>query len=74
MPEFVPDTDDVMIDVDREDELNAGKITEVKKFTVLRLNQKHGLDAAEISQQLKLNRVEVEQALAEFQKQSPIFR
>ncbi|MBD9541302.1 hypothetical protein IB276_17745 [Ensifer sp. ENS04] len=64
-PKLLPDTEDVMIDIDHIDRQSEGQITDVKKFTIRRLATKHGLSPSDIAQQLKLDENDVRMVMSQ---------
>jgi hypothetical protein len=59
-----PSSDDVLIDIERFDAENRGKMTDVKKFTIRRLHEKHGVSVEKITVRLSLSETDVKNALA----------
>ncbi len=62
---LLPIEKDVMIDFDRIDREQHGRLTEVKKITVRRLHTRYGVSVAEIAARLHVGEAEVEEALQE---------
>ena len=67
-------SEDLLLDIDRIDREQKGKLTEVSKHSIRRLKQRRNLSSEDISRLLNLDADEVENFLNDIHPSHPNFR